>query len=502
MPNDVLEDVKLMLQTMGVDSQVVSGNETEQSLLLLTASEVTKLHSLGFEPKAFHQRKKAAGQRTKPPHVRIVSVKRTGRQDATYCFNEPLKHRGIFNGIVAGNCCEITEYTSSSESAVCNLASIGLPTYIKHNKNRKNGKNGTSDKTGMEEPSFDFNLLHEKVKVVTKNLDKVVDETHYPVAATRYSNLRHRPIGVGVSGLADTFSLMRLPFDSPEARQLNKDIFETIYHAAVEASCEQAAELGPYETYEGSEFSKGKFQWNLWEDESSTPVVHSGLWDWDALREKMLKHGMRNSLLTAPMPTASTSQIIGFNEAFEPYNSNIYKRQTLSGEFQVINKYLLSDLCERGIWSEELKERIIENRGSVQGIAEIPLDIQKLYKTTWETSQKVIIDMAADRGPYVDQSQSMNIFMAEPSFKKLSAMHFYGWERGLKTGMYYLKSKAAAAPLQFSVGSKRERSVPVEENSAKRPSLGAGPAAGTSNQAVEEPAAMCSMEEGCMSCSG
>ena len=500
-----LEEVKFMLQTMGVDAKVCKGGEERMtalpdgkgshkvvackatSRLLLTAMQVRSLQALGFKPKRLQLSEDTPRKETKR-YVQIVSVERTGRHDATYCFNEPLAHRGIFNGIVAGNCCEITTYTSSDEASVCNINSIGLPSYVKV------GKKGST-------PSFDFQLLHDKTKVAAKNLDRVVELTHYPVPRARYSNMRHRPIGVGVSGLADTFSLMRVPFDSQEARELNKAIFETIYHAAVEASCELAAELGPYETYAGSEFSKGKFQWNLWEEESGKPVTHSGLWDWEALRAKVLQHGMRNSLLTAPMPTASTSQIIGFNEAFEPYNSNIYKRQTLSGEFQVINKYLLSDLCERGIWSDEVKQRIIANRGSVQGIPEIPADIQRLYKTTWETSQKVLIDMAADRGPYVDQSQSLNIFMQDPNFQKLSAMHVYGWEKGLKTGMYYLKMKPPAAPIQFSLTNKGKRESIEESPSERRREQTSAPILPAVEEPADEAYPVCTMEEGCQSCS-
>ena len=335
-------------------------------------------------------------------------------------------------------CTEIVEYTSSKETAVCNLASIGLPSYIHF----------IDDK-----PVFDYKLLYEKTKIVTKNLDRVVDLTHYPVEKARYSNLRHRPLGVGVSGLADVFVLMRTPFDSPEAKVINKTIFETIYYAAITASCELAQEYGYYETYQGSEFSKGNFQWNLWENVHGTKIEHSGLWDWELLRERVKLYGVRNSMLTCTMPTASTSQIIGFTEAFEPINSNIYKRQTLSGEFQVVNRYLLQELCDLKLWNESLKQQIIENKGSIQNIPIIPLFIRNLYKTSWEISQKAVIDMAADRGVYIDQSQSMNIFMAEPTYKKLLSMHFYAYDKGLKTGMYYLKMKAATSPIQITTGS-------------------------------------------------
>jgi len=334
-------------------------------------------------------------------------------------------------------CTEITEYTSHEESAVCNLGSVCLPTYVKLEKGKA--------------PEFDYQTLHDMVKIVTRNLDKVIDVTHYPVEKTRYSNMRHRPMGIGVSGLADTFSLMRLPFDSAGAKDLNKKIFETIAYASYEASCELAQELGTYETYEGSEFSKGKFQWDLWEEESGEKVKHSGMWDWEALREKMKKYGMRNSLLTATMPTASTSQIMGVAEAFEPLGSNVYKRTTMTGEFPVINKYLLKDLCDRKLWNEDLKSKILQNEGSIQSIDEIPEDIRKLYKITWDLSQKVIIDMSADRGPYIDQSQSLNVFLAKPTFASMTSLHFYAWSKRLKTGMYYLKAKPAAKPLQVTV---------------------------------------------------
>ncbi|RKO92969.1 ribonucleotide reductase M1 [Blyttiomyces helicus] len=345
------------------------------------------------------------------------------------------KHVGTIRS--SNLCTEIVQYTSHEESAVCNLASLCLPTYVQI------VPGGSS--------LFDFRTLYEMVKIVTRNLDRVIDITHYPVEKARYSNMRHRPIGIGISGLADTFSLMKMPFDSIEAKELNKNIFETIYFAAAEASMEMAKEKGTYETYPGSEFSKGKFQWDLWTEESGIAIEHSGMWDWEELRRKMIVHGMRNSLLTAPMPTASTSQIMGVSECFEVRNSNIYKRQTLSGEFQMVNTHLLKDLCELGIWNNSMKQMIIENKGSVQGIPGIPKHIQKLYETSWEVSQKVVIQLSADRGPYVDQSQSLNIFMEDPTYKKLMSMHFYGYDRKLKTGMYYLKMKSATAPLQFSV---------------------------------------------------
>jgi ribonucleoside-diphosphate reductase alpha chain len=328
------------------------------------------------------------------------------------------------------------EYTSPDEIAVCNLASIALPKFI------KNGK-------------FDHRKLYEVTKVVTKNLNKIIDINYYPVPEARRSNLRHRPIGIGVQGLADAFIKLRMPFDSPEARGLNEDIFETIYFGAMTASMELAKEKGPYETYEGSPVSKGIFQFDMWGVEPK-----SGRWNWADLKEKVKQYGVRNSLLLAPMPTASTSQILGNNECFEPYTSNIYTRRVLSGEFIVVNKHLLKDLVELGLWNEKIKNDLIAANGSVQDIPEIPTNIKDLYKTVWEISQKTVIDMAADRGAYICQSQSLNIHMKDVNFGKLTSMHFYAWRKGLKTGMYYLRTKAAADAIKFTV--ERQAEVALE----------------------------------------
>lgn len=268
-------------------------------------------------------------------------------------------------------------------------------------------------------------------------MDKIIDVNYYPVEEARYSNMRHRPIGLGVQGLADAFMLMRFPFDSAEARELNIQIFETIYHAALEASCELAQEKGAYETYAGSPVSKGILQYDMWD------VTPTNLWNWDELKQKIAKHGVRNSLLVAPMPTASTSQILGFNECFEPYTSNLYTRRVLAGEFQIVNPWLLKDLVESGLWDDTVKNQIISDNGSIQKVASIPQNLKDLYKTVWEISQRVVIDMAADRGAFIDQSQSLNIFIAEPNFGRLTSMHFYAWKKGLKTGMYYLRTRPA-----------------------------------------------------------
>ncbi len=325
-------------------------------------------------------------------------------------------------------CTEIMEYTSPDEVAVCNLASIALPMFV------------------TEDGVFDHNRLYEITKVITKNLNKVIDINYYPVEEAKTSNMRHRPIGIGVQGLADTFLMLKMPFESEEARGLNKHIHETIYFAAMEASMELATVEGPYETFKGSPVSKGIFQFDMW---GVTP--DSGRWDWDKLKKAVKKNGVRNSLLVAPMPTASTSQILGNNECFEPYTSNIYTRRTLSGEFIIANKHLMKDLIDLGLWDANMKNRLIESNGSVQNIPEIPQHIKDLYKTVWEISQKAIIDMAADRGAYICQSQSMNVHIQNPNFGKLTSMHFYAWKRGLKTGMYYLRSKAATSAIQFTV---------------------------------------------------
>lgn len=382
---------------------------------------------------------------------KVLKVEKLNRFSETFCLNEPLRHRAIFNGILTGNCCEITEYTSPNEVAVCNLASIALPMFISNN-------------------TFDFAKLAAITKRVTKNLNKVIDVTYYPVEQARRSNLKHRPIGLGVQGLADAFILLRMPFESVEARDLNKKIFETIYYAALDASCELAEKEGPYTSYEGSPVSKGILQYDMW------GVAPSNLWDWDSLKRRIALHGVRNSLLVAPMPTASTSQILGNTEGIDPMTSNIYSRRVLAGNFIVVNQHLIDDLIKLGLWNEEMRQTIIRNKGSVQAIMDIPLHIRSLYKTVWEISQKAVIDLAADRGVYIDQSQSMNIHISEPTYEKLTSMHFYGWKKGLKTGSYYIRSQSATDPLQFTIDVKNKK----EE---------------------EEVAPMCRKEAGCIVCS-
>ncbi|EGV61759.1 ribonucleoside-diphosphate reductase large chain [Yamadazyma tenuis] len=346
-------------------------------------------------------------------------------------------------------CCEIVEYSSKEETAVCNLGSLALPSFVNEDK---------------DSISFNFMKLHEVTKVLGKNLDKIVDITRYPDEGAETSNRKHRPIAIGVQGLADVFALLRIPFESKEAKKLNIQIFETIYHAAVEGSIELAKKHGAYETFKGSPASQGMLQFDFWNHKPSDLFD-----DWNDLKENMMVYGLRNSLLVGPMPTASTSQILGFNECFEPFTSNIYSRRVTSGEFQVVNKYLINDLIELGLWNQDLKDKILLAEGSVQGIPEIPVEIKELYKTVWEISQKVILEMAADRGRFVDQSQSMNIYMKNPTYSKLTSCHFYSWKLGLKTGMYYLRTQAASRAIQFTIERTNDKvSTPAYELSPLR----------------------------------
>lgn len=374
-------------------------------------------------------------------------------------------------------CTEIVEYSDPGEIAVCNLASIALPYFVRDAK------------------TFDFEELRRVTKVVAKNLNKVIDCNYYPLAETRKSNIRHRPMGIGVQGLADAFILMRLPFESEGARALNHEIFETIYYAAIETSCEIAERDGPYETYEGSPVSKGVLQHDMW------GVVPSDRWDWAALKARIAKHGVRNSLMIAPMPTASTSQILGYNECFEPYTSNIYTRRVLAGEFQVVNSHLMKDLSELGLWTESIKNRIISDGGSIQKIREIPEELKQIYRTVWEISQRTILDMAADRGAFIDQSMSLNIHLAEPTYAKLTSMHFYGWNKGLKTGMYYLRTRPAADAIKFTVDQTSLAQFAEEEMASL--DLSRGSNSGTAS--VRNAGMVCALgsgAEGCISCSG
>ena len=369
-------------------------------------------------------------------------------------------------------CTEIIEFTSPDEVAVCNLASVALPRFVNDGK-------------------FDFDALYDVTYQAAKNLNKIIDNNYYPVPEAKTSNMRHRPIGLGVQGLADVFILLRLPFESDLAKMLNKNIFETIYFAAMTASKDLAITEGAYETFAGSPVSKGIFQFDMW------GVTPSDRWDWETLRAEVIKHGVRNSLLVAPMPTASTSQIFGNNECFEPYTSNIYTRRVLSGEFIIVNKHLLKDLVNLGLWNNSMKNRIIAANGSVQGIEEIPTEIKELYKTVWEIKQRSLIDMAADRGAYICQSQSLNLFVDNPTVSKLTSMHFYGWKKGLKTGMYYLRSQAASQAVQFTIEKQGS-----EEMQPLVPHVTAEQAATNADDITTDFSAgpSCSMEDGCVSC--
>jgi ribonucleotide reductase alpha subunit len=369
------------------------------------------------------------------PHTiqRIADVVDHGRIDDTYCFTEPLRHAGIFNGIYTSQCVEVVQYSDKNETAVCNLSSVALPAFV--------------DSTDASTPTFDFAKLHKVTRQVTYNLNRVIDINYYPTEKARRSNMRHRPIGIGIQGLADVFMMMGMPFGDAESKTLNREIFETMYHAALTESCELAKQYGAYETFEGSPASEGLLQYDLWD---TTPILPFR-YDWDGLKNDICKYGLRNSLLMAPMPTASTSQILGYNECIEPITSNIYSRRTLAGEFIVANKYLMRDLLKHGLWNDQMKNAIVANNGSIQGMTEIPAEIRHLYRTVWEIPMRALIDMAADRGVYVCQSQSLNLWMEDPNYKTLTAMHFYSWSKGLKSGIYYLRRQARSKAQQFTI---------------------------------------------------
>ena len=456
---EFLMKVKLMLQTCGISSKVMKnmgervvnlpdGNGGKKNYnckklwrLLVSSNELQKLVELGFEPKRLVINQERV-QRSATQFVKVSNIVDNQRTDKTFCFTETKRHAGIFNGVITSQCTEIIEYSDSDEFAVCNLASIGLPNYV------VGREDGTTE--------FDFDKLLEVSKIVTRNLDKVIDVNFYPVPETKRSNMRHRPIGIGVQGLADVFAKMRLPFDSPEAKVLNERIFETIYFGALSESNQLAVENKPYETYEGSPMSKGIFQFEMWETQPTK--LH---YEWETLRDKIKEKGIRNSLLVAPMPTASTSQILGNNECFEPFTSNIYLRRTLAGEFVVVNKHLIQDCIQRNIWSTQVKNKIIANNGSIQNIPEIPDELKPIYKTSWELSNKTLIDLAADRGKFICQSQSLNLFMESPNFNSLSAMHFYSWKKGLKTGIYYLRTRPVTKAQQFTIEPENKPTSPT-----------------------------------------
>lgn len=454
---EFLDRIRLMLQTMGAASKVCQSrparvtwmpdgkggrkeyNCKELHRLLISSSAVHQLITLGLSCHRL-EIKGDTPQRNAEQFITVVSVQDHGRVDDTYCFNEPENHAGVFNGVLTGNCTEIMEYSSPEETAVCNLASLALPSYV-------------------QDRVMDYDRLRRVVKVAITNLNRVIDINYYPTPETRTSNMRHRPVGLGVQGLADVFALLRLPWESEKAAEMNQRIFEHIYYAAVEASCELAQKEGPYETFAGSPMSQGIFQYDMW---SVTPLTQQDL-DWEGLKARVKCFGVRNSLLVAPMPTASTSQILGFNECVEPFTSNIYTRRTLAGEFVVINKYLMRDLERLGLWSEMMKQQIIARNGSVQGLDQIPEGIQKLYKTSWEIKQKTLIDMAAARGAFICQSQSLNLFVADPNYAKLTSMHFYAWKQGLKTGIYYLRTRAPVMAQKFTIDPELQREAAKSE---------------------------------------
>jgi ribonucleoside-diphosphate reductase alpha chain len=470
---EFLQHVKLLLQTCGINPKIKLARGKGKSYLpdgkggykyfdtqvlyrlLVTSCDLYTLCELGFSPKRLNISKNKPSRDAKQ-FIKILKVENNNRMDDTYCFNESKRHMGIFNGMITGQCSEIIEYSDDKETAVCNLGSIGLPTFV--------------NETTKE---FDYDKLHEVTKVLTKNLNAVIDVNFYPTEKTKLSNMRHRPIGIGVQGLADTFVLMDLSFHSDEAKEVNKLIFETIYHAALEKSNELAIDMkkyyncddteefqyiGAYETFYGSPASKGILQFDMWNVKPSNRYV------WTLLKESIVAHGLRNSLLVAPMPTASTSQILGFNECFEPFTSNLYSRRTLAGEFVVINKYLMKELIGLGLWNEQIKNNIIANKGSIQQLTVLSEHIRNKYKIVWEMPMKHIIDMSADRGAFICQSQSLNLWVEDPTYNTLTSMHFYSWKKGLKTGIYYLRRKAKHQAQQFTIEPDKKSNEHDEED--------------------------------------
>jgi len=417
-----LIEVRYMLHTLGIESFIHKINDTYK--FIINSTELYKLYLLGFSPKKNNFIIEQPNIDFNK-NIKVVNITNSFQNVDTYCFTEPKKHMGVFNGILCSQCSEITEYSSSSEYSVCNLASIAV------NKFYKNGK-------------YDFNELHDIAKHITYNLNNIIDINYYPTNETKLSNLKNRPIGIGIQGFADLLAIMKLPYESKEAILLSANIMETIYHGSLVMSNILAKQYGPYDTYHGSPISQGIFQFNMWNVEPS-------MWDWNELKNNILKDGVRNSLTTALMPTASTSQILGNNECFEPYTTNLYTRLTLAGNFIVINKHLQKDLEELNLWNENIRNKLITSYGSVKNINEIPDNLKEIYKTVWEIKQKSIIDHAISRGPFVDQSQSMNLFFQNPESSKLTSALIYAWRNGLKTGMYYLRSQSSINTQQFTV---------------------------------------------------
>jgi len=475
-----LDQVRLLLQTLGARSTLsalpnVGNDDATKWRLTVWPSDVPHLVSLGMRPLATH----SASHSTKPWGVTVESVVDKGRVDDTYCFSEPINHAGIFEGVCTGQCTEVIQYASKDEASVCNLSSLALPKFVASVSGSDRARSDIAGTIVSSDGSlyFDHEALHEVTQVVTRNLNKVIDVNAYPLPETQLSNMLHRPMGIGVQGLADVFAMMELPWESEQARILNRDIFETIYHAALTASCQLAAEEGPYPSFRingGSPASHGLLHMDLWAaavnderrwrgcDKIPLAPEHrhfdvekhlSGRWDWDTLRASIREHGLRNSLLVAPMPTASTSQILGNVESIEVPTTNLFSRRVLAGDFPVVNHHLVRHLLKRGLWNESLRARLVAARGSVQDFTddEMPADLRAVFKTAWEVPNKVTIDMAADRAPYIDQSQSLNLYCETPKIGVLTSMHAYAWRRGLKTGMYYLRTKPAANAIQFTV---------------------------------------------------
>lgn len=432
----VLEDLKYMMQTCGLNTTITFYENPKETIIgtwnitfvqmrhLFDQKLMTKFHTFDWDELPLSEDEKTSMDMN--PNVRIVDVKQDSIIDDSFCFTEPKKHAGIFNGIRTGQCTEIMEYSDKDETAVCNLASIALPAFIK------------------DDNTFDFDELHKVTRIVTRNLNKVIDINFYPTPKTKKSNMRHRPIGLGVQGLADVFFMLKMSFTSEAAKQINKDIFETIYHAALEESCTMAQEDGPYETFAGSPTSEGILQFDMW---NVTPTRY----DWDGLKEKIKSKGLRNSLLMAPMPTASTSQILGYNECIEPVTSNIYSRRTLAGEFILVNKYLMREMLDKNLWNETFKNHMVANNGSVQTLEYLDQETRDRYRTVWEVPMRDLIDMSADRGAFICQSQSLNLWLEDPNYSTMTAMHFYSWNKGLKTGIYYLRRRPKHQAQQFTI---------------------------------------------------
>lgn len=489
-----LIDIQLMLQTIGINAKVTKNKDKcigelpdgkggikeyecqEIYRLLINSVDTQQLLCLGFNPKRLKITKRDP-QRSAAQFIKIVAIEDEERYDDTYCFTESKKNRGMFEGVLLGNCSEIVEYSDSEKYACCVLASIVLPSYVvpvpvKETKKKSKEK----EKEHEPELMFDHEKLAEVVKVVTRNLNKLIDLNYYPVEETRTSNMSERPIGIGVQGLADVFFKLGLPYDSEEALKLDKEIMETIYYSSLCTSMELSKKDGPYPTFKGSPISKGQFQFDLWKEfptnkEQPPDIQHSGRYDWDKLRKEIKKHGVRNSLVTALMPTATTSQIMGSaSESFEPITSNCYTRRVKAGEFLLINPYMAADLIKAGLWNEDMREKLLSSRGSIQNIPDIPEKLKNVYKTVWELQQKVLIDHAVARGPYVDQSQSLNLYFADGNQDKITKAHFYGWSKGLKTGSYYIRTKPANNPASFTLTREEEAEKPekIEKSPIKK----------------------------------